>query len=282
MSVGNWIRQTTTTTGTGNLTLSTVSGYAAFSDYFASSTRFKYQILDDSTGAPIESGIGYLSGGALVREKIESTMVSGVLDISTPSAVTLGAGTKRVICADTMSTVQRVAPGVWAASYKTYGDMGNIGSASNLTVTADRAYAVPFAAGVDAEIDALIFRVTTAAVAGKLAKVAIWSYGTDGLPGVSLAESATIAVDSTGIKTGTFTAFRPPSRFFACFVSDGAPIIQGFNTIIGTDCMGTDSVLIPHAYIYHTGATSTTFPSTWTPVGALSNVARPQLMARCV
>lgn len=280
--LGNWIRQTTTTTGTGNLTLSTVSGYAAFSDYFASSHRFKYVILDDSTGAPIEAGIGYLSGGALVREVVESTMVSGTLDISTPSAVSLGAGTKRVICADTMSTVQRPAPGVWSATSKVYGDMGTFGSASSLTLTVDRAYAVPFAQGVDAEIDALIFRVTTGAAAGKLAKVAVWSYGADGLPGVSLAESSTIAVDSTGIKTATFTAFRPPSRFFACIVSDGAPIIQAFNTILGTDAMGADSSLIPYSYIYHTGATSTTFPSTWTAVGVLCNVARPQLMARCV
>lgn len=280
--LGNWIRQTTTTTGTGNLTLSTVSGYAAFSDYFAASTRFKYQILDDSTGAPIESGIGYLSGGALVREKIESTMVSGVLDISTPSAVTLGAGTKRVICGDTMSTVQRTAPGIWSATHKAYGDIGSFSAASSVAMVADRAYAVPFAAGVDAEIDALIFRVTTAAAAGKVAKVAIWSYGADGLPGVSLAESSTIAVDSTGIKTATFTAFRPPSRFFACIVSDGAPTVQGWSIINGTDAMGTDSVLIPYSYIYHVGAASTTFPTTWTPVGVLCNVARPQLMARCV
>lgn len=280
--LGNWIRQTTTTTGTGNLTLSTVSGYAAFSDYFASSHRFKYVILDDSTGAPIEAGMGYLSAGALVREVIESTMVSGVLDISTPAAVTLAAGTKRVICADTMSTVQRPAAGVWSATHKAYGDAGTIGSAGTLALTGDRAYAVPFAAGVDAEIDALIFRVTSAAVAGKLAKVAVWSYGADGLPGVSLAESATIAVDATGIKTGTFTAFRPPSRFFACIVSDGAPTIQTFSTTVGTHVMGADSVLIPYSFIYHTGATSTTFPATWTPVGVLANAARPQLMARCV
>lgn len=280
--LGNWIRQTTTTTGTGNLTLATVSGYAAFSDYFASSERFKYAILDDSTGAPIEAGIGYLSGGALVREVIESTMVSGVLDRSNPSAVTVGAGTKRVVCTSTSGTTVVPAPGTWGGgTHKGYGALHTAGSASSLTMVIDRAYAIPFAAAVDSEIDAVLFRQTTAGAAGKLYKVGIFSMGADGLPGVNLAESATIAADgANGVKTGTFTRFRPPPRFFACIVCDGVPVIQAYGTTLAGNSMGHDASLIPYGYIYHVGATALTFPAPWTPVGAISNAAAPQLVCR--
>lgn len=279
--LGNWIRQTTTTTGTGNLTLATVSGYAAFSDYFASSERFKYAILDDSTGAPIEAGIGYLSAGALVREVIETTMVSGTLDRSNPSAVSLSAGTKRVICTSTQGTTRAAPPGVWSATHKGYGGLHTVGGASTISLVADRAYAVPFEAAVDSEIDAVIFRQTTAGAAGKLYKVAIFSVGADGLPGVNLAESSTIAADgSNGVKSGTFTRFRPPPRFFACILSDGAPAVQAYGTTLANHAMGFDASLIPHGYIYHVGATSLTFPSPWTPVGVLSNSTCPQLVCR--
>ncbi len=281
--LGTWIRQTTTTTGTGNLTLSSVSGYPTFSSQFATSQRFKYVILDDSTGAPIEAGVGYINGTpALVRERIEATMVSGTFDGLTPSAVSLASGTKRVICTGTAGSFPTTIPGVWANSNKLYGDAGINSAGTTITMTADRAYAIRMNHLVDSEIDALVFRVGTAAVAGKVAKVAVWSIGADGLPGVSLAESSTIAVDSTGNKVCTFTAFRPPAQYFACIVSDGAPVVTGYgNGLIGANALGSDGSLGPCKFIHHVGASSTTFPSTWTAVHNASNTSTIQLMARC-
>ena len=279
---GNFIEQTTTTTGTLNLTLSTVSGYGAFSDRFAESERFKYSILD-SARLPLEAGIGYLSSGDLVREVIETTISSGTYDGSAPSALSLPAGTKIVICTGTGGSVLAAVPGIWSATQKSYGDAHICVGAGTVALTADRAYAVPFVAQVDGEIDAVQFRVTTAGAAGKLAKVSVWSVGANGLPGVKLAESSTIAVDSTGIKTGTFTRFRPPPRFFAALVCDGAPVVQSFaGGVLGSNAMGMDSSLIPIAFIHHVGATSTTFPTTWTAVANLSNASRPQLAVRVV
>lgn len=281
--LGTWIRQTTTTTGTGNLTLSSVSGYPTFSTQFATNQRFKYVILDDSTGAPIEAGIGYLnSTPELVRERIEATMVSGTFDGSTPSAVSLASGTKRVICTGTAGGLQIMAPGVWQDTNKVYGDSGIINAVGTLATTADRAYAVRMTHAVDSEIDAIMFRVTTAAAAGKLAKVAVFSMGADGLPGVSLAESSSIAVDSTGVKTGTFTAFRPPAEYFACFLSDGTPTIQSAaNGMLARNAMGMDGSLSSTKFVHHVGATSLTFPTTWTAVRNASNAPTPQLVARC-
>ena len=67
--LANWVRATSSTTGTGNLTLSSVSGYPQPSGAFAVGQRWAYCLLDDSTGKPIEAGIGYLSAATtFVRE----------------------------------------------------------------------------------------------------------------------------------------------------------------------------------------------------------------------
>lgn len=282
--LGNWIKQTTTTTGTGNLSLSSISGYPVASSQFAVSERFSYAILDDGTGQPIERGIGYLDGsGNLVREKVRATYVSGTYSASSPSAVSLAAGTKTVICAASSLSALAARQGVWANSNKGYGDVHLAASNGTIPLIADRAYAVPFQATVDAEIDAVVFRITTAASSGKLIKAAIFSVGPDGLPGVNLAESSSIAADSTGIKAATFTRFTPPPVFFACILSDGAPTITASSTgVVLSHTMGFDSSLGACSFIHHVGATGLTFPTTWTPVSNISNGARPLLVARCI
>lgn len=278
--LGNWIRQTTTTTGTGNLTLSTVTGYAAFTDYFAADERFAYSILDDATGLPIEAGIGYLSSGALVREIVESTLVSGTLDRSNPSAVTLAAGTKRVICAGTAGNLLSAAPVMWTgATYKSYGDPHVQQSGGGVALVANRVNITPFVKAVNADIDAVLIRVTTAGAGGIQAKAAIMAYAANGGPGAVLAESSGVAVDSTGIKTLTFTRFNPPSRFFVCVLSDGTPSIQGFSSGgVSTHALGCDSTLNGFTFLTHAGATGLTFPTSWTLVGG--NGSRIQVMVR--
>lgn len=278
--LGNWIKQTSTTTGTGALTLSAVTGFPDFASQFAVNERFSYAIIDDSTGGPIERGIGYIDGsGNLVRSVPMATFSGGTYVGANASAVSLSAGTKRVVCVEGAQTALTSTPGVWAATHKGYGSLGLSGAASTLLMVADRAYAVPFAAAVDADIESVKFSVTTAATSGVQAKISIFSVGSDGLPGIKLAESSGVAVDTLGIKTASFTRFRPPSRFFVCILSDGAPTIRASSLGLQmTHAMGFDSVLIAFAYIHHVGATGLTFPSSWTPVGNLSNTALPTLV----
>lgn len=281
--LGNWIQQTTTTTGTGNLTLSTVSGYPAFSTQFSDGQRFQYQILDDSTGAPIESGIGYLSSGALVRERIECTMVSGTFDNTTPTAVSLAAGTKRVICAVAAAATHTPATGaVSAATYKAYGDGTQVfGSGGGFVMTAGRAYAKQFAALSANEIDAVIVRITTAGAASTLIRGAIYSIGADGLPDIKLAESGTVAADTTGIKQLTFTAFRPPQRFYVAVISSGGPTLYATASGLSATAMGFTTNLEPYDLLYKAG-TGTTFPSSWSsPTLIVVFDWRPILAARC-
>jgi hypothetical protein len=84
------IRETTTTTGTGNITLAgAATGYTAFSPTYATDERFWYCIAAQ-TGTEWEVGQGYLSGSTtLVRELVVASTNAG-------AAVNFSAGTKDV------------------------------------------------------------------------------------------------------------------------------------------------------------------------------------------
>lgn len=90
--LGNRVKDVTTTTGTGNITLSGTAptGYVNFNANFGLNTRFGYVI--SSTGAEWECGIGYLSASTtLVREVVRDSSNSG-------AAVSFSAGSKDVYC----------------------------------------------------------------------------------------------------------------------------------------------------------------------------------------
>lgn len=277
--LGNWIKQSTTGTGTGNLSLSAVTGHPTFADEFTGSTRFAYTITD-ADGLPIERGVGYLSGGALVRERVRATYASGVYTGANAAAVSLPTGTKYVICSPGDTTLLGAAPGMWAGSFRGYGDLNVVTSGSTPTLTANRVYLLPFAATVDADIDAVMFRVGTAGAASTQAKVCVFSMGIDGLPGAALADS-TIAVDSTGNKQATFSRIRPPARFFVGILSNGTPAIEGSgNGLLNCFSMGLGVALNPSPMLTQDGATGLTFPTSWAPTWQSSNVARPSLFVR--
>lgn len=87
------VKDTTTTTGTGNLTLSgsAPTGFQTFNAAFGTSVFFYYAI-SASGSSEWEVGIGYLSASTtLVRERVLSSSNSD-------AAVDLSSGTKDVFC----------------------------------------------------------------------------------------------------------------------------------------------------------------------------------------
>lgn len=87
------VQDTTTTTGTGNITLSGTapSGKVDFNTAFGTQQRFFYTIQGQS-GSEWETGEGYLSASTtLVRDIVRASSNSG-------SAVNFSAGTKDVFC----------------------------------------------------------------------------------------------------------------------------------------------------------------------------------------
>lgn len=276
--LANWIRMSTTDTGTGSTSLSSVTGYPGVTSQLATDERAAYVYLD-SNELPIERGIGYWDGSVWVREKPMATYVSGTYTGANPSAASLPSGTKYLIISPGAQSVMTAAPGLWATTYKAYGDVHTLGSTGTITVAADRAYMIPFVCAVDSDIDAVVLNVNTIGTGSVVC--AIYSVGTNGLPGVQLAISGAVSVASTGVKTCTFTRFRPPPRFFVGVLCNGTPtLVSSASAMVLSQSIGAGGGLSPFSHIYQS-ATSLTFPTTWTPTGALSNANRPMLFVRC-
>lgn len=88
------VKDTTTTTGTGDITLSGTAptGYVTFNTAFGTAGRKFYYCISSSGGSEWEVGKGYLSASTtLVRSQVTASSNSG-------SAVNFSAGTKDVIC----------------------------------------------------------------------------------------------------------------------------------------------------------------------------------------
>mgnify|MGYP000458619653 CR=1 FL=1 len=92
------VAETTTTAGTGTVTLAQMTGYARFSDRFSNGDRVYYSIRN---GNNWEIGKGtYTASNQLARTTILGTLVAGSANWSSATAITLS-GT---------STVRAVAP----------------------------------------------------------------------------------------------------------------------------------------------------------------------------
>lgn len=94
--VGNRVKESTDTTGTGTLDLNgAATGFRAFSDEFSSSDQVEYLIVDDPENpTDYEYGIGTFTAGTpdtLSRDTVQGSSNSG-------NKVSWAAGTKTVIC----------------------------------------------------------------------------------------------------------------------------------------------------------------------------------------
>lgn len=235
MALANWARVTTTTTGTGNLTLSAVTGYPTLNDVVGTNRRFHYAILLDSDGTPIEEGIGYLSASTtLVRERVTATYASSTYDDTSPSAVSLAAGTYRVISSGGADAIQGAALNVnrnasLALQKVVHSEHLLFGQSSSTgyTMVANRLVIVPFKLGTRVECDALCLRVGTG-VAATNVRMGIWDEQADGHPGRLLGETGALASTTSGsdvIGTIGSVITLQPGRYFTGVVSDGAPAV---------------------------------------------------------
>jgi hypothetical protein len=223
--LGFGIRESTTTTGTGNLTIAAVTGYPRFSDVpeFAHTVgrRFHYSILD-SGNLPLESGIGYLTTDAntLVRESVRATYVSSTYDNTAPSAASLAAGTKYVICsaADAISafgyTGNAAAKGFSPLTY---------GGDQNVSLTAANTLSTfPIWVPERIECTGMYANLSVTAAAGKVFRMGLYSAASNGTLGKVLMDSGSIAADSSGAKNYTLSTniILHPGIYFAAFNCD--------------------------------------------------------------
>lgn len=267
----NWIRQTTTTTGTGNLTLSSVSGYPTFADWSNSRVRlFEYTILDDSTGQPIESGKGYLSGGAFVRYLVTATYTSGTLSLpnSTSGQVSLAAGTKRVIGSPDFSSVcinppfAPIAANTTANKRLVMADNLAPATTAAFTLATNTLWAWPFRVAHRGNYDAFATRTSAS---GTNVDFGLYEMLGTGLPG-DLIVSATGVAAAAGMIYGTFTAQQiPPGWYVMAINCSGGP--STYSQLPIDSCYGRSDTATAETVVYKT-QTQGTLPNPYgTPGG---------------
>jgi hypothetical protein len=231
--LANWIKQTTATTGASDLTVAAVSAYPTLAQQYAIGERFPYCIVD-SSGQPIEAGIGYLSTSTnMVREKVLETYSGGAPDDTAPSAVSL-TGTNTIIVPALAQMVQGASKGVnrnasLAVQKFVFSQHMTIhnSSSAGYTCVANRLVYVPYWLTASIECDAMGVRCGTG-VAGTNVRLGIWDVKADGHPGKLLAETGALSTATSGtdvIGTLGATLRLNPDWYYVSLVSDGAPAV---------------------------------------------------------
>lgn len=290
----SYCRETTTTTGTGNITLAgAVTGFQALANELwdsgtSTGIPFQYHIVT-LDGSQIEAGIGYLSAsGTLVRDAApEFTLTGGVA--GSGSNVNFASGTKYVYAAPvgrgflpTLPTVNTTA----AASERLMGTAVPCGSAGTATLANNTVFYVPFYHSTMDSVDAVAFSNTVAGTNNVVCGIYTMSPAT-GRPLRLLKSGAAVSSASTGIRVSTFTAIAlAPGWYFLAMhkqtgngtqrsVTGATDLTYGLHTPLGIDSSQDQIVGFSEALAY-----SGTLPTT---PGSLSNITSggaPALWAR--
>lgn len=230
--LAEFIKMTTTTATSGDITLSAVSGFPAFADAFAIGEPISFAVLDDTTGAPYEICQGHLSASTtLVIDDVVSSYVSGTLNQTNPTAVTLPAGTKRVICTPAANGLVATPSNIPALSTNNKrlifpdGQMIGTGGHGSVAVLQNIVYYIPIIIKTNQLIDAILFRLTTVQ-ASSSARVGIYTAAADGKPGIKLIESSLISTAANSppeiVCALTSRRYKPALHYLAVTFTGGA------------------------------------------------------------
>lgn len=245
----NRVKETTTTTGTGDLTLAGAeSGFQSVNSAFGTSVWFGYWAVG---GTEWECGYGHLSASTtLVRDKITDNSSDGV------TALNFSAGTKTVFCAPMESFSTLCLPFPYNGdSNNSVGPLNWIGPGSATAVVANRLYLLPYLHMFGGSVVSFKNYVTTAAASSK-ARAGLYRWNPlTGAPDTLIQESTDIDTTTTGMKTTTFTSLRvPPGWYWMSFLCSGAASVRSFsfNTATPAAMGGTAGGLVANAFLYAT------------------------------
>ena len=271
----NWVHETSTTTGTGNITLAgAATDMRTFTSQFDTDVRFNY-IIDG--GSEKESGIGYLSGSTtLVREVVTNSTNSDAL-------VSFSAGTKEVLCGP---SADAISPNTFTtlSNGDVIGNPTALGFPSGATTTADRLMYIPFYLDYSGLIDGI--GVSGNGTGGDIL-VALYSLGGGGLPGERIVGGTALQTAASALVIESITAQTfPVGWYWFAFWTDAAISINtlAYQDTIQTNMTGMHSNGTKNAWLGKTGVTSlTTLPDTATaPTSAGFAEKQPLVVLRPV
>jgi hypothetical protein len=283
--LGNWIKETTTTSGTGNITLAgAATGFATFDAQFPNATlQYFYYLLEDGNNR--EYGIGHLTASTtLVRDRVLAKLVSGTYTRYSGSGagtpITLSGGTAYVYC--DIGAEWGGGPGF---EDDTTTGVCNLGECTeyttNAAITQDFQYYTPIKPVVSGLYSGINLHYQTAA--GDV-KSGIYDVGVNGLPDRLLASHSTGTTITTGNVTLSFSAnvFLQARRwyFFSVLQSGSCNMLRVLygNVTGGTLKKGSDGTQAGYAYISRSYSSGLLSPHT----GTLTYIYTPWAIASLV
>ncbi|WP_066339242.1 hypothetical protein [Azohydromonas lata] len=226
----SWAKAQTTTTGTGNLTLSALPGFPTPYQLMGS-LPFAYTLLN-SSNQPVEGGIATMSSSTvMVRSRVLRTWDGTTLTKNGGATAASLTGTTQVICTPLDATSEALMPTVDS----TAGVGRYVTSAHRTTVTASASptsltvYYQAFLLRAGGIVTGFACNVTTAAASGGQALIGLYNLTPTGSIGslISGASTSAFAVDTTGFKVlsaGT-AQFLPPGMYIAAFLYSGSSLV---------------------------------------------------------
>jgi len=225
----NGVYETTTTSGTGAVTLLAVSGRPRFSE-LGVGALVPYAIKD---GSNWEWGFGKVAASnTLERTRPTATLVSGTMDTSTPSAITLSGGSADVY----LSPIA----GANSVGFRRLGaDGGRKGMysphvasqpSSTLALAAERLYLFPFRIDDAFTLSGAFIDMNTAGAASTKARIGIYRMDENAKPAEVLLETGDIDTSvAAAVLSGAWTAScLPPDWYFVGLVCSGTPTMVAF------------------------------------------------------
>jgi hypothetical protein len=201
MVLASGVKQSLTTTGTGNVTLVAVTGCSTVADYCGGiELSFPYN-FEDASGAILEQGIGYVSGGTgstFVRAYVKKTFSGGVPTVvnSTTGQANLPAGTKYLVVTPDESSLPLNPPNAPIALHGTANkrivmpDNCAPGTSAAFTLSGGTLWVWPVRFAHRGPYNA--FAVRASAASGTI-DVGLYAMKPDGSPGALIAGSTGVA-----------------------------------------------------------------------------------------
>ena len=274
----------TSTTGTGNLSTSNVSGYLTINDI---STDVVVPYILEAEGGDREYGWGRRTAtDTFARSSVTGTQVSDAEDYSSPSALSLPTGTHRLIIGPHTGSAPLAQPFISTresgSGYVSDARAGQLDNGS-LSCTANRLLWVGFRLEYPGEYDAIHI---VCASTGASVKAGIYAVGTNGEPVAKLAThdtGTTLSAGGNDLALDEGDIYLPATDYFVgLLLSASSGQLRGHTqpfsplTALGYDESAEKNV----TYMYETRTYALGMPSA--PVSTLSIPAstRPQVILR--
>jgi hypothetical protein len=230
MRAADFVQETTTsiagTSGDGAITLTQITGKPRFSTALGTAKTTVRYVIEDTAGTKLEQGIGYVTSNVLTRSRPQVTWdgttwkdgsaAAAAVALQFGSTPTSGNIIVRMAAtAEVAAPVTHVRQTTLAAdaNWRDYrvSDHNLSGGTTAQALTAAMEYYSLYRLDCAGLLAGMQFEVTTA-VAASAMKVALYSLGSDGLPGAKIVDFNTLTTATTGIKTDTTISTWTPAN----------------------------------------------------------------------